>query len=130
MVGRRAGGRNVTQHIDLSFVGRVTESMMGRWGHADRRAPTVAERARGEGVNGIQGGPVNLPLFFVSTAAAVHLAWPLRSSFVREQGTERDFEAGRHAWAKNRPMRDSLGCEMRHLLLVPSPFITDRVLFR
>lgn len=28
-VGRRAGGRNVTQHIDLSFVGRVTESMMG-----------------------------------------------------------------------------------------------------
>lgn len=47
MVGRRAGGRNVTQHIDLSFVGRVTESMMGRWGHADRRAPTVAEEARG-----------------------------------------------------------------------------------
>lgn len=25
----RGGGRNVTQHIDLSFVGRVTESMMG-----------------------------------------------------------------------------------------------------
>lgn len=23
-VGRRAGGRNVTQHIDLSFVGRIT----------------------------------------------------------------------------------------------------------
>ena len=55
-VGRRAGGRNVTQHIDLSFVGRVTESMMGRWGHADRRAPTLGERAGREGRQGIQGG--------------------------------------------------------------------------
>lgn len=33
--GVQGGGRNVTQHIDLSFVGRVTESMMGT--HRPRR---------------------------------------------------------------------------------------------